>query len=188
MRSLYFALLSSVLVLSGCQATSNIRNSVVDSYQVLHNQKTNETAYMSCAASIACRFKRVDAIPLTDDNGRPTSKAIEQGVLRLEGSIFSLQNQYALSLIKGQHELEVLFYPTSNQRAERFHLIHNFDANSRYKLVMSKQKSISKGSLMQMATPGALCVDLLQDEVVKKRFCRDFDALTGLGEFVERKL
>ena len=189
MRGIYVALLSSVLVLSGCQTTTNIKNNVFDSYQVLHNQKTNETAYISCAASISCRFQRVDDIPLMNDHqGRPTKQAIEQGVLRLEGSIFNLKNQYALSLVQGQHELDILFYPTSSQRAERFHLIHHFDAGSRYKLVMSKQKNVANGSLMQVATPGALCVDLLQDDVIKKRFCRDFDALTGLGEFVEKKL
>ena len=189
MRGVYFALLcSSLMLLSGCQTTSMLKNTVVDRYKVLQNYKQDETAYISCAASIACQFSRVDDVKVIDDKDRPTSKAIERGMLRLEGSVFALQHQYALSLIGGQHEVEVGFYPISSERVERFHIIHNFRAGSQYKLVMYRQKKAVSGSLLQVAAPGALCVDLLHNDLVERRFCRDFNALTGLGEFVEKKV
>ena len=189
MRSAYFALLSLTLVfLVGCQSVATLKNNVIDNYQVLKNQKPDEVATVSCSASLACHFFSVDGVRLLDQQGRATSQALEKGLLRLDKPVFSLGQQYGLSLNSGQHEVEVRFYPVSLERAERFHLIHYFKAGSQYRLVMFRQKEASGGKLINVAAPGALCVDLLRDDVLTRRFCRGFDALTGLGEFVEKKI
>ena len=188
MRVAYAAFLGcGLLFLTACQSSPTLTK-VVDTYKVLQNTKQEESVYISCAASIACNFSRVNDVRLIDDKYRPTQDALSQGLLRLEGSVFALQNQYALSLWKGQHEIEVKFYPVSSERVETFHIIHNFEAGSQYKLVMYRQRGVGTGSLMQVAAPGALCVDLSKDEALQRRFCRNFDAMTGLGEFVEKKV
>lgn len=188
MRVAYASLLCCGLIfLTGCQSSSTFTK-VVDTYKVLQISQQNAPIYISCAASIACNFSRVNDVVVMDEKQRPTRKALELGLLRLEGSVFALQNQYALSLWQGQHEIEVQFYPVSAERKETFHLIHNFKAGSQYKLVMYRQKNASRGSLLQVAAPGALCVDLLQGDEIQRRFCRTFDAVTGLGEFVEKKV
>lgn len=190
MRVAYFTIIGllSTLFLVGCQTQPSV-NKVVDTYKILQNQDERKTAYLSCSASINCYFNRVDDIVILDEKThRPTSKAIEQGILRLEGSLFSLQHQYALSLLSGEHEVVVMFYPVSEERSEKFHLIHNFMSGYNYKIVMYRQKPAVSGSLLQVATPGQLCVDLLQDDIAIRRFCRPYNVMTGLGEFVEKQI
>ncbi|MFU8925617.1 hypothetical protein [Acinetobacter puyangensis] len=188
MRVAYFTawFLGAMMLLSGCQST----NTVVDAYKILQQPHSElNTLYLSCAAAQGCDFARVDDVTVIDEQThRPTKQAIERGMIRLEGSVFSINHQYALSLISGEHEVAVRFYPVSNQRAEKFHLIHSFLAGHEYKLIMFRQKAVSNGSLLNVAMPGALCVDLLQDNIALRRFCRPFNVVTGLGEFVEQRI
>ena len=51
---------------------------------------------------------------------------------------------------------------------------------------MYRQRDEVGQSLLSVAAPGKLCVDLQQDEIAIRRFCRSYDVLTGLGEFVEQ--
>lgn len=188
MRVAYLTLwlMSTIFVLAGCQSPAT----VVDTYKILQAPKIDlDTVYVTCAAAQGCEFARVDDVVVIDEQtGRPSPQAIERGMVRLEGSVFSLHHQYALSLISGEQEVAIRFYPVSGERAERFHLIHNFLIGHRYQLTMYRQRAATNGSLLNVAAPGALCVDLLQDEIVLRRFCRPFDVLTGLGEFVEQKV
>lgn len=191
MRVAYFTIvgLCIALLLAGCQSQPTV-NRVVDTYKILQSKTQRETAYLSCSASIYCYFARVDDIViLNEKTKRPTPKAIEQGLLRLEGSLFAVQNQYALSLLDGSHEIVVWFYPVSDERVEAFHFIHAFKAGHNYKVVMYRQKSTTNGSLLQMAAPGDLCVDLLQDDNVVRRFCRAYNVMNGgMGEFLEKRI
>ncbi|KAA8733173.1 hypothetical protein F4V57_08050 [Acinetobacter qingfengensis] len=189
MRVAYFTafMLGLMSLMAGCQSTQQ----VVNSYKLLQPRSaTNlETTYLSCASSIACEFARVDDVLVINENTHwPTKDAIERGLLRLEGSLFSRHHQYGLSLIPGEHEVVVRFYPVTNERMESFHLIHKFMAGQTYKLAMYRQKIQGNRSLLNVAIPGPLCVDLLQNDVVLRRFCRPFDAMTGMGEFVEQKV
>lgn len=189
MRIVYFILMMCIpILLVGCQTASKM-TSMVDTYKILQKKDENQTALLSCSASIACYFARVDDIAVLDEKSkRPMRKAIEQGILRLEGSIFATEHQYALSLIPDRHEVMVWFHPVSEERSEQFHLIHNFKADYQYKLVMYRKRSQGNGSLLQMAAPGELCVDLLQDEIAIRRFCRPYNVMTGQGEFVEKRV
>ena len=190
MRVAYFIALAVCFfaVLAGCQTKPTV-NKVMDTYKILQSKKDSQSVYLTCAASIDCHFARVDDILILDEKAkRPTAEAIKQGLIRLEGSLLSAQQKYALSLAGGEHEVVVRFYPVSAERAEHFHIIHNFRTGHLYKMQMYRQKSSVSGSLMQVAAPGELCVDLLQDETVIRRFCRPYNAMTGLGEFVEKSI
>ncbi len=187
MRVAYFSTwFVALLLLTGCQSTTT----VVDTYKMLQQGNWGlSTVSVSCEAGQSCDFARVDNIAVIDERTqRPTQKAIEQGLVRLQGSVFSKNHQYSLSLIPGQHEIVIRFYPVSSERLERFHVIHKFMAEHNYKFVMYRQKLPSNGSLLNVAMPGPLCVDLLQDGIVMRRFCKPFDVMTGLGEFVEQQI
>lgn len=188
MRVAYFTIwwVGVMVLLTGCQSTNN----VVDAYKVLQQTNTGlNTVYLSCSAKESCDFARIDDVVVIDEQTqRPTKQAIERGMVRLEGSVFSTHHQYAMSLISGEHEVALRFYPVSSQRAEKFHLIHNFLSGHDYQIVMYRQRGISNSSLLNVAMPGALCVDLLQDKIALRRFCRPFDVMTGLGEFVEQRV
>ena len=169
--------------LVACQNSTQILESYVDSYKTLQNRDdSNDAMYLSCQAKQGCDFERVDDVLVIDEETkRPTMEAMDKGMVRLEGSVFSINHDYAVSLPAGDHEIAVRFYPVSVERAERFHLIHNFQANHRYQLQMYRQRDEVGQSLLSVAAPGNLCVDLQQDEVAIRRFCRSFDVLTGLG-------
>lgn len=174
------------LGLFGCQQTTH---QVMDSYKILQNGLPDAaTVYLACQAKQGCEFERIDKIAIIDeDSKRPSNEAIEQGLVRLEGSVFSWQHEYAVSLPVGNHEIAVRFYPVSVERAERFHLIHNFEPNHQYQLNMYRQREKKDQSLLAVAAPSKLCVDLLQDQIPLRRFCRSFDAI-GLGDFVEQSI
>jgi len=53
---------------------------------------------------------------------------------------------------------------------------------------MFRDRSSRTGSLLNVSAPDPLCVDLQQEKRTIRRFCRPYNVLTGLGEFVEKKL
>ncbi|TXJ10395.1 MAG: hypothetical protein E6Q25_00915 [Acinetobacter sp.] len=177
------------MTIAGCQGAKTV-SYAYDAYRVLQQpDTTSNTIYMSCSAGQGCDFVRVDDVNIIDaTTQRLTRQAIERGMIRLEGTVFSKQHQYAVSLVPGTHEVAMHFYPVSSERVEKFHLIHKFLAGHHYHVVMYRQKTASNGSLLNVAMPGSLCVDLLQDDIALRRFCRPFDVMTGLGEFVEQKI
>lgn len=185
-RAAYVAASLAVLAgLSGCQSVQH----AVNTFNLLPADSpfNTDAAYISCAANMGCEFARVDDIPaISETTHLPTTQALGRGILRLENSLFSKQHHYAVSIPAGLHEMKIRFYPVSRERAETFHIIHHFMAGQRYSLLMYRQKKNSGGSLLNVAMPGDLCVDLMQEDVVLRRFCRPFDAVTGMGEFVEQ--
>ena len=101
---------------------------------------------------------------------RISNQAIHQGIVRLQGSVLSQTNSLYLSVPAKQYEVVIRFYPISPDRAETFHVIHQFNANHRYTFKMYRDKSNRSGSLLNVSVPDPLCVDLEQDGHVIRRF------------------
>jgi hypothetical protein len=72
-------------------------------------------------------------------------------------------------------------------RAERISVIHHFKPNTSYTFKMYRNRTKQAGSLLSVSAPDPLCVVLLQDQHPIRRFCKPYNVLTGLGEFVEQK-
>lgn len=177
--------LSTVLLLSACQLvdTAQIK-------QVPETKATQNNALIYCTGTNNCEFERFNAIQIMDsDQHKVYREAIQAKILRLQRSHVGKKNALYLSVPAGSHELVVRFYPVSKDRAEKLHLIHNFKAKSRYTLHMyRKRNSTQSTSLLNASVPDPLCVDLKQAQKTIRRFCKPYDALIGLGEFVEQKL
>lgn len=176
-----------ILNLAACQSSVQSMH-LKTLHQVFTPSSESAPAYLSCQAAKGCTFAKVDGIVVIDEQtGLPSRQAIEQSMLRLEGSVFS-PYQYALALTPEQHEVMVRFHPVSTERSESFHFKHLFMPNQYYQLSMYRQKSGKNGSLLNVAMPGNTCVDLTQNEILIRRFCRPFDVVTGTGEFVEKSV
>ncbi len=67
-------------------------------------------------------------------------------------------------------------------------MIHRFKPAERYTFRMFRARSRHQGSLLNMSAPDPLCVDLKQNQRTIRRFCKPYNVLNGLGEFVEQKL
>lgn len=175
------------LGLVGCQQTTH---QVMDGYKILQNSMPDTaTVYLACQAKQGCDFERIDNVLVIDEKTkRPSNEAIEQGLVRIEGSVFSWRHEYAVSLPVGDHEIAVRFYPVSVERAERFHLIHKFEPNHQYQLHMYRQRDQQDQSLLAVAAPSKLCIDLLQDDIPLRRFCRSSEIGKGLNDFVEQSI
>ena len=176
--------LSTVMSLSACQ--------LVDTAQIKHvplSKDEPNNALIYCSGTTHCEFERLNAIHIMDsDKGKIYRQAISANILRLQQRHVGQNNALYLSVAPAQHELVLRFYPVSKNKAEKFHLIHRFKAKTRYTLHMYRQRSTSSGSLLNTSAPDPLCVDLKQAKKTIRRFCKPYNALTGLGEFVERKL
>ncbi|AWV85358.1 hypothetical protein ACE5JW_06215 [Acinetobacter radioresistens] len=175
------------VLLSACQSTQNAVDTVRIKYAEKPESQTNALIY--CSGTENCEFERISDIQIVDPlTHRVNSEAIREGIVRLQGSSLSQPNPLYLSVPAKQYEVVIRFYPISQDRAEKLHVIHQFKANQRYTFHMFRDRSSRTGSLLNVSAPDPLCVDLQQEKRTIRRFCRPYNVLTGLGEFVEKKL
>ena len=120
----------------------------------------------------------MDMTPLANKN------AIKIVPLAASG-MAGLTNYYA-RVLPAKREVHVNFYPENNMGyVERFAMIHDFVEAGTYQLrAYQKKSSQNSGSLLETASPAPLCIELLQDNTVQRRFCKQMDA-ERQGEFVE---
>lgn len=185
-----------MLVLTGCHS---LRHSAQEARAAdtefkplqLAQVPQQELVELHCAGGVSCEFAQVNGIRVIDgQTRRPTDEAMRASMVRYEDSSLSAsgENQYYVAMQPGFIEVSVRFFPVTMDRAENFVLIHNFRADKVYKLNLFRQRTASSGSLLSLATPSPLCIDLLENDKVARRFCRPFEPMTGLGEFVEQKV
>ena len=167
-------------VLAGCQSTA-LKG-------VKETEQTRLNALIYCSGTENCEFERMDQTIIVDSSHQQLSKqAIKQGLVRLQTPSLKDANALYLSVPAGQHELVVRFYPVSPQKAETLYVIHRFNPQQRYSLEMFRDRSKGRASLLDASAPDPLCVDLKQEQRTLRRFCKPYNVLNGLGEFVEQK-
>lgn len=137
-----------------------------------------------CSGGLACAFEYLDRQPLFSSNGQMAVTAQQSNMLQTEQKS-ETSGGMVLHPLAGVHQLRVRFYPVTKTRAEYFVLIHDFKAGHDYRLHLFRQREAGVKSLLSIATPDPLCVEVLESEQQVRLFCRPFDPETGLGEFVE---
>ena len=173
--------------LTACQNAPNVVDQVRIAQNTLESKADNTTLY--CSGVENCEFERIGDIAVIDAKShRISQQAMERGIVRLHGSVFSRKQQVYLSIPAKQYEVVIRFYPISLDRAEIFHVIHEFKPNQSYTFKMYRDRAYRSGSLLNVSAPEPLCVDLQQEQHTIRRFCRPYDVSTGLGEFVEKKI
>lgn len=183
----YVAMLFACMILVGLSACSSLPSSNTANLTATHHAE--DTAYLSCTGVSYCQFERIDNIQLVNpDNDWLTMQALRTGMIKLKDTnIKKGKVAFDLTVSAQQHEISVKFYPVSEYRAEKFTIIHKFQAGQHYQLMMYRQRA-EQESLLEVSTPEPLCVDLQQGKTTIRRFCRTHDAVTGFGEFVEQNL
>ncbi|CAM4220296.1 hypothetical protein [Acinetobacter pragensis] len=170
--------------LTACQSinTAQLKN-------VKETESTKNNALIYCAGTDDCEFERYDQIRILDAaNQRLQKSAVKSGILRMRTKSLQDPNALYLSVPAGQHEVVIRFYPISKDKAEQLHVIHKFNAGQRYTFKMYRNRIKQQGSLLNVSAPDPLCVDLKQEHKTIRRFCKPYNVLNGLGEFVEKKL
>ena len=179
--------LGAATTLTACQNAPNVVDQVRIVQNTLESKADNTTLY--CSGVENCEFERIGDIAVIDAKShRISQQAMERGIVRLHGSVFSRKQQIYLSIPAKQYEVVIRFYPISPDRAEIFHVIHEFKPNQSYTFKMYRDRAYRSGSLLNVSIPEPLCVDLQQEQHTIRRFCRPYDVSTGLGEFVEKKI
>ena len=173
--------------LTACQNAPTVVDQVRIAQTTLENKVNNATLY--CSGTESCEFERINDIVVMDAKSHRISRqAMEHGIIRLDGSVFSRKQQVYLSIPAKQYEVVIRFYPIPLDRAEIFHVIHEFKPNQSYTFKMYRDREKRSGSLLNVSAPEPLCVDLQQEQHTIRRFCRPYDVVTGVGEFVEKKI
>ena len=179
--------LGAATTLTACQNAPNVVDQVRIVQNTLESKADNTTLY--CSGVENCEFERINDIVVMDAKSHRISRqAMEHGIIRLDGSVFSRKQQIYLSIPAKQYEVVIRFYPISPDRAEMFHVIHEFKPNQSYTFKMYRDREKRSGSLLNVSAPEPLCVDLQQEQHTIRRFCRPYDVVTGVGEFVEKKI
>lgn len=179
-RCAVLALMASAMV--GCQSVKTVSNK--DVQQIA---QSDSDALIYCAGTENCTFARLDETEIIDAKQKLSKEALKKGLVRLNAKSVKDPNALYLSVPAGQHELVVRFYPISPDKAETLYLIHHFKAQSRYTLTMYRDRHQQSSSLLSASAPHPLCVDLKQQHQTIRRFCKPYNVLNGLGEFVEQK-
>lgn len=114
-----------------------------------------------------------------------TSKKSVKVVPLTASGMAGVTNYYA-RVLPAKREVHVNFYPENNVGyVERFALIHEFVQPGTYQLrAYRKKTSPDSGSLLETASPNPLCIDLIHNNAVIRRFCKQADTKRQ-GEFVE---
>lgn len=171
------------ITIAGCQSFNTLHLK-----KVKETEQTKSNALIYCDGTKNCEFERLGKTRIVDaNNHRLQKEAIQQGIVRLNKASLNDDNAIYLSVPAAQYELVVRFYPISEDKAETLHLIHRFNANRQYRLNMFRDRSKNRGSLLNSSAPDPLCVDLQQNMKTIRRFCKPYNVLNGLGEFVEQK-
>lgn len=195
-KSMRMSQLLISIVLMGLTACQHLPQSTLSS---LFNQhwiapvaqpvgQQKQLAKIYCSGVSSCEFTRLNDVHLIDPKtGWLTPEALNLGIIRMQGSSFSENKRlpFYLSVPAQSHEIAINFFPISKEKAEKFVVIHEFKAGNQYTFHMYRQRE-KQGSLLAVSAPDPLCIELLQNQIAIKRFCRAHDALTGLGEFVEQ--
>ncbi|MGM8938524.1 hypothetical protein ACS8E2_07475 [Psychrobacter glaciei] len=124
---------------------------------------------------------QMDTIPLADNK---SVKIVPLSASDMPGLI----NYYArVKPIK--REVHINFYPENNvDYIERFALIDEFKESGTYLLrAYSRKSPQNNGSLLDAASPEPLCIDLLKDNLLQRRFCKLLNT-ENQGEFVETSM
>ncbi|AOA57205.1 hypothetical protein [Acinetobacter larvae] len=175
------------VLLSACQSTQF----AYEKARIKHSEqpaKTKNRVEVYCSGAVNCEFARLDKLSIVDEkNKRINPVAIKQGYIGLTGAAQD-RNALFLKISAEQHELAIRFYPISPQYAETFYIIHRFTPKHRYTFKLYRQRIAGTGSLLNVSAPTPLCIDLLQDQKTIRRFCRPYNSLTGVSEFVELKI
>ncbi|MFT4021791.1 MAG: hypothetical protein QM666_09770 [Acinetobacter sp.] len=176
------------LMLNACQHTQRTVDTMAIKYIAPAEQTGSIKIY--CTGTANCEFERFDHVTIVDETTHLVShQAIRKGYVRLNAKTIGHANALYLTVPDKQHEVVIRFYPVSRDRAERFIIIHNFRANRNYTFKMYRNRAKqSSGSLLNVSAPDPLCVVLLENERPLRKFCKPYNVLTGLGEFVEQKI
>lgn len=121
------------------------------------------------------------------DTSLLNQKSIKVAPLSASGML-GMTNYYA-RFKPAKREIHVNFYPENNvSYVERFAMIHEFVEPDSYQLRAYREKSTQEeGSLLETASPAPFCVELLQGDIVKRRFCKQMNN-DSQGEFVENTI
>ncbi|MDV4311978.1 hypothetical protein MY149_01595 [Acinetobacter indicus] len=171
-------------LLTACQTWDTARLK-----QVKETKASQSNARIYCSGTEHCEFERLNRVMIMDaESQRLSREAIKQGLVRLQADSLRQPNPLYLSVPAKQHEVVIRFYPISRDQAETLHVIHQFKPRQTYTFKMYRDRSKHKGSLLNVSAPEPLCVDLLQNQKIIRRFCKPYNVLHGLGEFVEQKI
>lgn len=110
-------------------------------------------------------------------------------VVPLSASGMKGMTNYYVRMLPEKREVSINFYPEKNiGYVERFVMIHDFNQSGTYVLRAYRKKAAQEaGSILDTASPEPLCVGLLQDNKLKRHFCKQLNA-SSQGEFVETRL
>lgn len=176
--------------LSGCQSFSALNTRPVWMMPNLNIQPEDQSGIASvhCSGGVGCQFVSLNSVELLNDQGEPTEHGKTDAILRFESAASNYSSQYYLALPAAPHDVELLFFPISHDRAEKFSLTHRFKAGHRYDLKLYRQEREQSASLLSLAGPAPLCVDVSDDDKVVRRFCRTYGFQTMTTSFVEQKI
>lgn len=145
--------------------------------------RIDKTAIISAETHQPMDMTRIISNPAKDTQPLANNKDAKLVPLS-RSSIAGLTNYYA-RVKPTKREVQVNFYPENNLGyVERFTIIHEFVAGTYQLQAYRMQSEKDNSSLLANASPNPLCIDLIQDGKVERRFCKQADT-ERQGEFVE---
>ena len=196
----------SASLLSGCQLLTGYQK--IDDAENAHKVSgkiypvANEVN-IACLGTYHCEINRIDQtrvissethlpVDITMVTTTPNTKEVSSlrdnkslKIVPLSASGIAGLTNYYVRAKPIKREVHVSFYPEDNLNyVERFAIIHDFtEATYQIRAYPMKSSQDTK-SLLDNASPNPLCVDLIKDGSIERRFCKQAGT-ERQGEFVE---
>ena len=199
------ATLTMSLLLSSCQLFSGYQQiekaDSADKWSGKIYPVANETN-IACLGTYHCEITRIDKIAvISAESHQPINSSMvmkmpnkydkpladdkEVRLVPLASSGIAGLTTYYARVKPIKREVQVNFYPENNLGyVERFTIIHEFVAGTYQLRAYRMRPQQENSSLLANASPNPLCVDLIQDGSIERRFCKQADT-ERQGEFVE---
>lgn len=203
-------LLSGCQLLTGYQQIENAENA--DKWAGKIEPIVGEVN-IACSGTYHCEIMQVDQTSvIAPDTHKPVDPEMlsvintdDEIIDRTQTELFvPLKNQHSVKVVPlsasgiagmtnyyarvkpAKREVHINFYPENNMGyVERFAMIHEFVEPDTYLFrAYRKKPSQDTGSLLDTASPNPLCIDLIQNDTIKRQFCKQMNN-ESQGEFVE---
>lgn len=125
---------------------------------------THKAPTLSCHSSMPCNIVRIDGVATGGAAVQLTSTTLSAGT----------------------HQIEIEFGSAAHHHFEQFKFTHDFVRGHRYDVTTYRELNEGENNLLSAALPSKLCIKLLEDNRIIRKFCRNIEDAKPTKQFKEQ--
>lgn len=143
--------------------------------KIANTNNQRQMATLSCSGFSGCEIAAVDNVTIIKEQDKlPHEQALAKAMIRLDQDEYTDGRlKYYVVLPAGMHEIHIRYYPSQTGYYEKFAVFHQFNSQGNYQINAYRQnKPTQDTSLLDLAEPAPICIDILNNKRLERRFCK----------------